>query len=118
MANTSVTHFFGDQERKFQLTTPLIIEIERKIGSGIGAIAQRLFAQQHSHNELVEIIRLGLVGGGADPATATALTDAYLTNAPIMPNYMIAHAVISAAFFGSEPEPDVAAPGTEQQDAA
>jgi hypothetical protein len=118
MANTSVTMFFGDSDRKLQLTTPLIIELERKCGSGIGAIAQRLFAQQNSHSELVEIIRLGLIGGGCDPAEATALTDAYLTNAPIMPNYMIAHGIMNAVYFGSEEAAPVDPEQSKEQEAA
>lgn len=56
--------FFGDADRDFRLTPPLILELERVTGSGIGGLSRRFFAGDFRHQELLEVIRLGLVGGG------------------------------------------------------
>jgi hypothetical protein len=104
MADTSVTMFFGDSEHKFHLTDPMIDELQRKCGSGIGVIATRLFTQQFSLSDITETIRLGLIGGGCNPEIAKAMIDAYVAGLPLTQSYHIALPVMNAAYFGSEPE--------------
>ena len=52
--------FFGDAEYVFALPVPMIIELEKKTGVGIGALCSRLFASQFSHSDIVETIRLAV----------------------------------------------------------
>ena len=59
--------FFGDAERDLSFSPELIVELERKTGAGIGGLCKRLFAGDFRHVEILEIIRLGLIGGGERP---------------------------------------------------
>lgn len=76
--------FFGDGDHTFALTDDMILELERVCDTGIGALYQRAIAMQFKLADLVEIIRLSLIGGGgATPEQAMRLVDAYGRNRPI-----------------------------------
>jgi hypothetical protein len=103
MVEASPAHrqFFGDAERDFRLTPELMLELERKTRSGIGGLCKRLFAGDFAYGELIEIIRLALIGGGEKPKTAAALIDAYAAKRPLAETYPLAVAVLETAFFGT-----------------
>lgn len=92
--------FFGDAERRFALTSPLILELERKTSTGIGALSRRVFSSDFRHADLLEIVRLALVGGGTDPEEAAALVAAYAAPAPVMSTYALAVAILELTMFG------------------
>lgn len=96
--------FFGDAERAFTLTPVLIEELERKAGAGIGAIAKRLFAGQFAHKDMLETIRLALIGGGETPEVAASLVMVYAAERPINEVLPVAVAVLETAFFGRPSE--------------
>lgn len=96
--------FFGDAERAFLLTPDLIIELERKTGSGIGGLSRRFFAGDFSYRELTEVIRLGLIGGGTDPEDAAALISTYAARMAVTELYGAALPIIEALMFG-KPQP-------------
>lgn len=75
--------FFGDGEHTFALTDDMITELERLTQVGIGALYRRVISLEFNLADLVEIIRLALIGGGANPETAMNLTDAYARNRPM-----------------------------------
>ena len=75
--------FFGDGDHTFALTDPMIAELERITDLGIGALYQRAISMRFALIDLVEIIRLSLIGGGATPQEAMRLVDAYGRNRPI-----------------------------------
>lgn len=101
--------FFGDGERSFALTPDLIIELERKSGFGIGSLCLRFPEGNFRHAELVEIIRLSLIGGGTTPQEAAALADTYAAKRPLTESFPIAVAVLQAVWNGTP------APATEGQ---
>lgn len=80
----SVSHraFFGDGEHVFTLTDPMVQELERLAGSGVGSLFIRLVGNQFHLGDLLAIIRLGLIGGGMDPQRAQELVTTYAVNAP------------------------------------
>jgi len=96
--------FFGDAEHEFRLTAPLILELERKTGSGIGALCSRLFARTFSQADLIETIRHALIGAGTDPKRASELVAAYVVDRPISETYPIAIAVAELLWFGNPNE--------------
>lgn len=102
--------FFGDGERTFALPPELILELERKIGVGIGAIFKRVLDRTFGIRDVTETIRLGLVGGGTAPAEAAALVAAYVEKRPLAETYPLALAVLSVAWFGDVTEEE---PGNE-----
>src|SRR5579863_239402 len=99
-------HFFGDAERDFALTPVLIEELERLCGAGIGAIAKRLFSGQFSHRDMLQTIRLGLIGGGEKPRVAATLTEVYGAHRPINEVLPLAVAILETAFFDAKAKAD------------
>lgn len=92
--------FFGDAERNFVLPPELIGELERKTGAGIGGLCRRLFAGDFRHADILETLRLALIGGGEDPKTAHALIEAYAAHRPLSEILPVAVAVLEALWFG------------------
>jgi len=76
--------YFGDGEHAFALTDPMIFELERKAGVGAGLLYQRSMGGAFFLTDLIEIIRLGLIGAEMAPAEAQHLVDTYATGRPIM----------------------------------
>ena len=99
--------FFADREYAFRLTPPLILELERKTATGIGALSRRAFSSDFRHADLLEIVRLGLIGGGTDPEEAAALIAAYAAPAPIMSVYPLAVSILEVLMFGQAQAADL-----------
>ena len=95
------TAHFGDGEKTFALTMPMIAELEREAGVGIGALYQRVVLTLQFHvGDVIEIIRLGLIGGGTSPSEAQSLIDAYNPAQPLMPLAMLAVDILNARWTG------------------
>ncbi|MEQ8899289.1 MAG: gene transfer agent family protein [Roseovarius sp.] len=94
------TAFFGDAEHTFALTDPMITELERITDLGIGALYLRAVNMQFKLVDLVEIIRLGMIGGGANPEWAMQLTNIYGRNRPIDELYPLAVDILDARWGG------------------
>lgn len=100
----TITHraFFGDGERSFTLTDPMITELERLTGTGIGGLFLRLTRSDFRLGDLVEIIRLGLIGAGTTPEDAARLVETYARHRPIGEILPLALDVIDARWNGTE----------------
>ena len=104
-----ISAFFGDGEHPFRLTDAMIGELERVTGHGVGALYKRVIAQDFAANDLAEIIRLGLIGGGMAPQQARQLTDTYAVNRPFSETFPLALDVLDARWSGT-PSSDQDAP--------
>ena len=100
---TATETFFGDGRYRFNLTAPLVIELERSTGSGIGGMAKRIFANDYRYQEISELTRLTLIGGGQTPQRATELTEAYVHGQPLTASLALALTILEALFFGVDP---------------
>lgn len=98
---TAYTTFFGDQEYTFKLTPESIRELESKCGSGIGAIANRLFSRNFAQADINETIRLALVGGGTSPRRAHELIVAYVDGRPLIETYELASEILERTLLGN-----------------
>lgn len=100
----TITHraFFGDAERSFTLTDPMIAELERLTGTGIGGLFLRLTRSDFRLGDLVEIIRLGLIGAGTAPEDAARLVETYARHRPIAEILPLALDVLDARWNGTE----------------
>jgi hypothetical protein len=107
MSDISHTAFFGDGEKVFDLTFEMIVELERKTGIGFGALYQRAMAGQFYFTDIMETIRLGMIGGGTTPAEAQALVDAYAKPTPIVGLFKLAFDILEMKWSGNI-EPDAA----------
>jgi hypothetical protein len=96
----SHTAFFGDAQHIFKITPVLITELERKTGVGIGGLCRRLFAREFSHADILETIRIALIGGGEEPETAAALVAAYAADQPLAETYPLAVCILENLWFG------------------
>ncbi|WP_108460219.1 gene transfer agent family protein [Devosia naphthalenivorans] len=103
--------FFGDRERDFSLTPHLIPELERITGKGIAAIVGGV--RRASFAELVNTIRLGLIGGGVHPEEATSLINAYVKAHPLGEVHLLALDILNDLWTGPTDQPvnDTAASG-------
>jgi len=103
------TAFFGDGEKTFALTPALIPELERTTGNGIGALFNRITAREFRFHDVLETVRLGLIGGGTTPKEAADLIATYGVNRPISETLAIAITLLSVVMFGPEDQPGEAA---------
>lgn len=92
--------FFGDQDRTFRLPPELISELERKTGRGIGGLCRDLFAGEFRHAEVLETVRLALIGGGEAPEVAASLIATYAAPRPVMEPYALAVRILETAMLG------------------
>jgi hypothetical protein len=95
------TAFFGDATYIFALTDPMIEELQRKTGVGIGVLYLRVVNSQFHVADLTEVIRLGLIGGGTSPTTAQRLIDAYAVNRPFDETFPLALDILDARWNGN-----------------
>ena len=102
------TAFFGDGEKTFALPSEQILELERKTGTGVGTIYSRVMTGQFQFGDIMEVIRLGLIGGGTSPKEAQALVDAYARPTPIIEAFQLAADILEARWSGKveTPAPD------------
>jgi hypothetical protein len=100
MTDTTHEAFFGDAVCKFRLTPELILELERKTGAGIGALCNRLFNREFGLTDVVETIRLGLIGGGQTPERSAELVAAYAQQRPLAETYPLAVEILHVLWFG------------------
>lgn len=97
------TAFFGDSEKTFAFPTrELIAELEAKTGHGLGAIHDRFRFGRFSLSDIEQVIRLGLIGGGAAPVEAARLVATYLVGRPWRENMDLAGDIIAVLFYGTE----------------
>ena len=92
--------FLGDGEHDLALTDPMILELERVTGLGIGTIYGLLTDMRFGFPHVAETIRLGLIGGGASPADAQALCLAYVANRPLAETFPVALDTLDARWNG------------------
>jgi hypothetical protein len=102
MTDTTHRAFFGDGERAFCLTAELIPELERLTGSGIGAIARRIIERDFTHADMLQTIRLALIGGGETPQRAAELVATYGAPRPLYESHALAFEIINALWFGTK----------------
>lgn len=99
-SKTEIVAFFGDQQYRLRLSVELVSELERQVGVGIGSLNKRVLAGHFAIKDLIEIIRLGLIGGGVTPQRAKELIDTYTTDRPLLEYAPVAIDVLSALFVG------------------
>lgn len=100
MNDTSHTAYFGDAEYTFKFTSELLLELERKTGAGFGQLCTRVFANAFFHADLLETIRLSLIGAGVAPKRADEMIATYAIGRPIIEIQPLATAILEARWLG------------------
>jgi hypothetical protein len=95
--------FVGD-ERPFRLGIDQLLALEDACDAPLADIASRLQMNRWKLRDLIEILRLGLIGGGADPKSAKALVDQAVSPGRILQTVLTARIVLNAALMGEDVE--------------
>lgn len=99
----SYTCQWGDGEHRFRLRLGELRELEAKREAGAYEIHQRLANGTWRVDDVVEVLRLGLIGGGVAPVMALGLTAKYVAPTTFLDNTVTAMWVLRHALFG-DPE--------------
>lgn len=94
---------FGDGSYLFRLPLKQIAEVQSKRNAPIGEIYRRVLTSEYYAEDLVEICRHGLIGGGATGIRASELIDRYCDTWPIEIWHVHALAVLGACIHGYAP---------------
>lgn len=98
-----VTLQFADADYLFRLPLKRIAELEEKCGAPVGAIWKRVCLTGDYHAvDLIETVRLGLIGGGLDPQEARKLIERYCDTWPLSEWHVHAIAILGACVEGYE----------------
>lgn len=105
--DASVTLDFGDGTYHFRLGWGEIEILQEERNLGPYVILDRLLNGQWWEQDIEATIRLGLIGGGMDPAAALKLTRVYVKGRPPLHNLPLAQRVMGAGLVGAADEDDV-----------
>jgi hypothetical protein len=96
---------WADGTHVFRLAFRELIELDEKRQCGPYELLQRIQAGTWRAQDVREVIRIGLIGGGMEPGKALAMTRRYVEEVPDWStNSLIAAAILMAAVAGNEVE--------------
>lgn len=104
MRDARVTFDWADGTYTFRLAWGQLGELQEKCDAGPYVVLQRLHSGAWRIEDIANVIRLGLIGGGMDPTPALKLTRAYVEARPTMENLIPAQVILSAALMGAPDE--------------
>ncbi len=112
MRDATVTFDWGDGTHSFRLAWGQLAELQEKCDAGPYVVLQRLHSGAWRIEDIANVIRLGLIGGGMEPAPALKLARRYVEARPPMESLIPAQVILSAALMGAPEE------GVGEDDAA
>lgn len=95
---------WADDAYTFRLAWGQLEELQEACNAGPQRILVRLASDDWRTRDVRETIRLGLIGGGLEPAKALKLVRAYVEDRPPAENVVIALAILQAAIIGAPEE--------------
>lgn len=104
MRDARVSFDWADGTYSFRLAWGQLGELQEKCDAGPYVVLQRLHSGSWRIEDITNIIRLGLIGGGMEPSPALKLTRAYVEARPPMENLIPAQVILSAALMGAPEE--------------
>lgn len=103
--NGVVEFDFGDGSHRFRLALGELEELQEKTGVGPFMLMQRMITGEWRTQDVVQTLRLGLIGGGMPPADALRLVRRYVEQrSDWLNNAASARLVIFAAVAGAPEE--------------
>lgn len=104
MRDARVTFDWADGTYTFRLAWGQLGELQEKCDAGPYSVLQRLHSGSWRIEDIANVIRLGLIGGGMEPSPALKLTRAYVEARPPMENLIPAQVILSAGLTGAPEE--------------
>ncbi|WP_236774724.1 gene transfer agent family protein [Agrobacterium tumefaciens] len=105
MRSARVELDWGDGTYTFRLAWGQLVELQEKCDAGPYVILQRLQTGAWQMEDISNVIRLGLIGGGMTAVDALKKTRAYVEAFPPMENLLSAQGILAAALMGAKDEP-------------
>jgi hypothetical protein len=96
---------WADGTYRFALRWGQLAELQEKTDAGPYVVLHRLHSHQWRVEDISNVIRLGLIGGGMEPSAALRKVRAYVEARPPLENHPYAIAVLSAGLLGAPEEP-------------
>lgn len=100
--HAEVTLEFGDGEHAFRLALGQLKELQERVGCGPPVLFRRLLLSEYNVEDAREIIRLGMIGGGATPTEALTFVKRYVDERPLIESVPVALTILQAALSGPE----------------
>jgi hypothetical protein len=104
MRDARVSFDWADGTYSFRLAWGQLEELQEKCDAGPYVVLQRLHSGAWRIEDIANIIRLGLIGGGLEPAPALKLARRYVEARPPMENLIPAQVILSAGLAGAPEE--------------
>ncbi|MBY3255581.1 gene transfer agent family protein [Rhizobium laguerreae] len=102
--DAKITLTWADGDYVFRLGWAEIAALQEAVDAGPYVVLNRLHTGQWRIEDISNVIRLGLIGGGFEPVKALKLIRTYVESRPPMENHPYAVAVLSAGLIGAPEE--------------
>lgn len=96
---------WADGKYTFKLGWGELALLQEKTDCGPLFLLGRLGGKSWRIEDISHSIRLGLIGGGTDPAAALKLVETYVEKRPPLENVTLAWAIVAAGVQGAPDEP-------------
>lgn len=103
--DASIELDWADGHYIFRLAWGELRQLQEKCDAGPFVILSRLRGGTWRMDDISEVVRLGLIGGGATPADALKLVRDYVESRPPLENLMLATGILSAGVIPPADEP-------------
>lgn len=107
MRHAEVLMPWADGEYTFRLSIGGLRELRDKTGVGPHELFERILSKKWFVDDLREVIRIGLNGGGTKPTEALRLIGIYFDEQPLLESVPVALAILAPALMspaGDEPK--------------
>lgn len=102
--DAKVTLAWADGDYVFRLAWGQLAELQEKTNAGPYVVLQRLYEGTWRVEDLSNVLRLGLIGGGMPPVEALKKVRTYVEARPPLESVPFATVVLSAGLMGAQDE--------------
>jgi len=95
---------WADGTYAFRLAWGQLAELQEQCDAGPYVVLNRLYSGQWRVEDISNVVRLGLIGGGMTPADALKKVRAYVEARPPLENVLVAQAILAAGLQGAPEE--------------
>jgi hypothetical protein len=116
--NATITEPFADADYVFRMAWGEVVQLQELRDCGPYVVLDRLVTGRWLIQDIREVVRLGLIGGGLKPVEAVKLVRQYIEARPVVESLELATRILQAALVGAPEEPvgTVAGKDTEKID--
>lgn len=102
--DASIDITWADGDFRFRLAWGQLVELQERCNSGPYVVLNRLYDGQWRMEDITNVIRLGLIGGGMSPTDALKKVRTYVEDRPPLENVLVAQAILAAGLHGAPEE--------------